>query len=80
MDGCLVFGLPDERFGQRIVGVAALSGDAPVGADDILGQLRTKLSSYKVPRALAVVDEVPRAPDKADYPRARALFEASPAD
>jgi fatty-acyl-CoA synthase len=43
----------------------------------IVDEVRDRLSSYKLPRDVAVVDVVPRAANgKADYPRARELFEA----
>ncbi len=75
---CLVFGIPDERFGQRVVGVASVDGtDAPLSPDVVLDGLRDSLSSYKLPRRLLLVDQVPRAPNgKADYPSARQLFDA----
>jgi fatty-acyl-CoA synthase len=75
---CLVFGVPDERLGQRVVGVASLmpGAEAP-SADDVIAHTKTRLSSYKVPRQLSFVATVPRAPNgKADYKSARALFEA----
>jgi 3-oxocholest-4-en-26-oate---CoA ligase len=73
VDDCLVFGLPDERFGQRIAAVASLCADAT--PEEILDHVRQSLAGYKVPRDLMIVDEVPRAPNgKADYPSARELF------
>lgn len=37
--------------------------------------MRERISSYKLPRDVVVVDVVPRAANgKADYPRARELF------
>jgi acyl-CoA synthetase (AMP-forming)/AMP-acid ligase II len=79
VEDALVFGVPDERFGQRVVGVASLSpGAAPVEPSEIVDAARVKLSSYKLPRALVLVDVVPRAANgKADYPGAKAIFEAS---
>ena len=75
---CLVFGLPDERFGQRVVAVASLDGSVDhVDPAAVIDGARTALSSYKLPRRLVLVDEVPRAPNgKADYPSARDLFDA----
>ena len=44
-------------------------------SDDLLAQARQKLAAYKIPRAVVVVDEVPRTQvGKADYPTARMLF------
>ncbi|MGI8754339.1 MAG: AMP-binding protein [Acidimicrobiales bacterium] len=79
VEDCLVFGLPDERFGQRVVGVASFAPRAATTAptaEAVLADLTTRLSAYKVPRHLTVVAAVPRAPNgKADYPSARALFD-----
>jgi fatty-acyl-CoA synthase len=76
VDDCLVFGIPDERFGQRVVGVVSLAPGAKASTAELLEATRARLASYKVPRALVVVDLVPRAPNgKADYPGARRLFE-----
>ncbi len=73
---CLVFGEPDERFGQRVVGVASTDGSVPdLSPEVVLDGVRGSLSSYKLPRRLVLVDDVPRAPNgKADYPGARELF------
>ena len=80
VDDCLVFGLPDERFGQRIAAVASLCPDGQAAPDEILDHVRSALAGYKVPRELRIVDDVPRAPNgKADYPSARDLFTAAPA-
>ena len=80
VEDALVFGLPDERFGQRIAAVVSLApGADPI--DDpkaIVDAVRERISSYKLPRDVVVVDVVPRAANgKADYPRARELFESA---
>jgi fatty-acyl-CoA synthase len=84
VEDALVFGMPDERFGQRIAAVVSLErandGTAatftPLDLNAIVDSVRDQLSSYKVPRELAVVDDVPRAANgKPDYARARELFE-----
>ena len=76
---CLVFGVADEKYGQRVVGVASLApGQAEPGADAVIAHTKTKLSSYKVPKQLVFVTTVPRAPNgKADYVSAKKLFEAA---
>ena len=74
---CLVFGVPDEKFGNRVVGVASLAAGAsqPTG-DEVIAYTKTKLSSYKVPKQLVFVATVPRAPNgKADYKTAKTMFE-----
>ncbi|MFM8564223.1 MAG: AMP-binding protein [Acidimicrobiia bacterium] len=76
---CLVFGVPDEKYGQRVVGVASVApGRSAPAADAVIAHTKTKLSSYKVPKQLVFVTTVPRAPNgKADYVSAKKLFEAA---
>jgi fatty-acyl-CoA synthase len=76
IDDCLIFGVPDEQYGQRVVGVVALAPGASAAADEVIAHAKGRLAGYKTPRALAFVDTVPRTPSgKADYPAARARFE-----
>lgn len=76
---CLIFGVDDERFGQRVVGVASLEPGTTASDGELREAARERLSSYKLPKQLVIVDEIPRAPNgKADYPRARELFAAVP--
>ncbi len=91
VEDALVFGVADDRFGQRVVAVVSAvaspgaGADAPAGPLSVDGaalvdDLRTELSSYKLPRQVVAVDVVPRAANgKANYPAARQLFdEATP--
>jgi fatty-acyl-CoA synthase len=80
VEDCLVFGRPDERFGQRVTAIVSLvSGVAADPAEmmaEMMAEAGRRLSSYKLPRDMAVVAVVPRAANgKADYPAARALYE-----
>ena len=74
---CLVFGVPDEKYGNRVVGVASLAdGASATNGDEVIAHTKTKLSSFKVPKQLVFVASVPRAPNgKADYKTARDLFD-----
>lgn len=76
---CLVFGVADEKYGQRVVGIASVAaGETSVSGDEVIAYTKSKLSSYKVPKQLVVLDMVPRAPNgKADYKRAKELFESA---
>jgi fatty-acyl-CoA synthase len=78
VEDTLVFGVPDERFGQQVVGVAQLMPGSEVGPNEILAEAKGRLSSYKLPKRLVVVERVPRAPNgKPDYAAAKRLFEAA---
>ncbi|WP_031457938.1 o-succinylbenzoate--CoA ligase [Chloroflexus sp. MS-G] len=53
-----VVGLPDPEWGQRPV--AAVVCRQPITTDDLIAYCRTQLASYKVPRTIVFVDELPR--------------------
>jgi acyl-coenzyme A synthetase/AMP-(fatty) acid ligase len=55
-----VVGVPDLSLGQRIVGFVVLDASCRVGPDDILRELATRLTDYKVPERLFVVEQIPR--------------------
>ncbi|MGH9018539.1 MAG: AMP-binding enzyme [Acidimicrobiales bacterium] len=92
VEDCLVFGVPDERFGERVTAVVSLVTLAPAGAvstdaraariteidiADILADTARRISAFKVPKSITVVPVVPRAANgKADYPAARALVDS----
>ncbi|MGE0861181.1 MAG: AMP-binding protein [Gammaproteobacteria bacterium] len=77
VEDALVFGEADERFGQRVVGVASLKPGASASAEDILADAHGRLAGYKLPRRLVLVPRTPRAPNgKADYASAKQLFTA----
>jgi acyl-CoA synthetase (AMP-forming)/AMP-acid ligase II len=68
----VVVGIGDDRLGQRVVAIVATNDDVALDLDDVQAHCRTQLAGYKVPRALHIVDEVPRtAAGKADYEWAR---------
>ena len=70
----LVVGLADEKYGQTVAAVVQPREGESVGLDELRSFLRTSLSGYKLPRALALVEEIPRnATGKAQYTRAREL-------
>ena len=81
VEDCLVFGVPDERYGQSITALVSLVPGRDVDADELSSQLvshaKSVLASYKAPRRMIVVDTVPRAANgKADYATARSLAES----
>jgi fatty-acyl-CoA synthase len=65
---CLVVGVPDSRFGERVTAVLSLRGGQALDESALLEFARTRVAGYKLPRRLVVVDQVQRAPNgKADY-------------
>lgn len=69
---CLVVGRPHERFGAEIVAVVAARPGAAVPLDELRAVAADHLASYKLPRAVVLVDAISRSPSgKPDYAWAR---------
>jgi len=76
----LVVGLPDERWGHRVVAVAALRPGSHLDFAELKAFAASRLAGYKVPRELVLVPAVVRNPNgKADYGWARQQAEAASA-
>lgn len=72
----LVIGLPDDRFGQKVVAVVSSRADKKLNTEDLVAHARLHLAGYKVPRVILEVDLVQRAENgKADYDWARRYAE-----
>lgn len=54
----VVFGIPDEEFGERLV--AAVVRRSDVAAGDIKRELRQDLAGFKVPKEITFFKELPR--------------------
>jgi o-succinylbenzoate---CoA ligase len=58
---CAVFGVPDERLGQRVVAALVLApGSAAPDVADLRAQVSQTLDATAAPRAVYIVDELPR--------------------
>src|SRR4051812_15227012 len=55
-----VFGVDDEKFGQRLKAVLVLREGATLSADDVKKHVKANLAAYKVPRDVEFMDELPR--------------------
>ena len=55
-----VFGVDDEKFGQRLKAVVVTKGSKKLSADDVKKYVKANLAGYKVPRDVDFVDELPR--------------------
>lgn len=74
---CLVVGVPDERFGQRVAAVVQWRDSQNATLRDLDAAARKLVAGYKVPRELHCVDEIVRSPSgKPDYPWAKRLAES----
>ena len=73
VEDCLVVGVPDERFGERIVAVTSARDELSLNNDDLMAFTADHLAGYKQPRQIVQVETVRRAPNgKADYKWAKA--------
>ncbi len=55
-----VLGVDDEQFGQRLSAFVVLRDGHALGEDDLRAHVKAHLASYKVPRDIAFMDELPR--------------------
>jgi acyl-CoA synthetase (AMP-forming)/AMP-acid ligase II len=57
-----VVGAPDGEWGESVVAFVVASASAPVTTDDLLAWTRPRLASYKKPRRIVFVTELPIGP------------------
>jgi acyl-CoA synthetase (AMP-forming)/AMP-acid ligase II len=55
-----VFGVDDEKFGQRLKAVIVLREGKSLSEDEIKKHVKANLAGYKVPRDIEFMDELPR--------------------
>ena len=73
---CLVVGMPDEKFGQRIVAVVSTVDNKDLDELALIENTRKKIAGYKLPKQILFTDEVKRAPNgKANYKWAKSYAE-----
>jgi acyl-CoA synthetase (AMP-forming)/AMP-acid ligase II len=56
--GAAVFGMPDERMGERVAALIEPNDDVVI--DTLAAACRSQLADYKVPERWAIVDALPR--------------------
>jgi 3-oxocholest-4-en-26-oate---CoA ligase len=66
VEDCLVVGVPDERFGEKVAAVVSLRGEST--ETELIDFCREHIAGYKLPKHVLLVTHVQRAPNgKADY-------------
>ncbi|HSG91643.1 MAG TPA: AMP-binding protein [Pseudomonadales bacterium] len=55
-----VFGIPSEEWGEAVHAEIVLRPGATLGTDEVIAYGREHLASYKVPRSVKFIDEIPR--------------------
>lgn len=75
----VVIGLPDEEWGQRVHAVVEpVHASDPPSLDDVRDYVRSRLSPYKVPKSIELVDAIPRS-EAMKVNRGRMIEERLPA-
>jgi long-chain acyl-CoA synthetase len=58
---CAAFGVPDERYGERLKAMVEVRN--PVDADELLAHCHERLSKFKCPEIMEIVETLPRDPN-----------------
>jgi len=67
-----VFGMPDQRFGECVIGLVEVSG--PFDETKSIATVKTELASFKAPKRIIAVPAIERMPSgKLDYVKLREL-------
>ena len=71
---CLVVGVDDKKFGQKVVAIVSTEKDKNISEDALIESTRQFIAGYKLPKEIIFVDEVQRAPNgKANYKWAKSI-------
>jgi long-chain acyl-CoA synthetase len=57
---CVVFGIPDEEYGEALAARVAASPDSGLDSDTVRQYLQQRIAGYKVPRRIEIVTSLPR--------------------
>jgi acyl-CoA synthetase (AMP-forming)/AMP-acid ligase II len=56
----VVYGVPDERWGEAVYASVRLRQTGTVSAEELISFAKQKLSAYKTPKFVEIVDDLPR--------------------
>ena len=74
---CLVMGVADDRYGQRVEALVSLDRGTTLGEPEIVAATKETLANYKAPKRVWFTDKVPRFENgKPDYTRATQIMSA----
>ncbi|OPY68279.1 MAG: Long-chain-fatty-acid--CoA ligase [Syntrophorhabdaceae bacterium PtaU1.Bin034] len=60
VEECAVLGLPDKEWGERVAAFVVPKGGRPIETDSLKSFLKSRLSSFKVPKEYVIVKEMPK--------------------
>ena len=55
-----MIGVEDEEFGQRLKAFVVVAEEMEVSEDDLKAHVKANLASYKTPRQIEFLEELPR--------------------
>ena len=64
VEDVVVVGVPDERYGERVVAVVQPRAGCQIDAEALRASCRGRLAGYKVPRQIVVIDAITRIADR----------------
>ena len=74
----IVVGMPDNRYGEQVVALVQPNPGCRIDTEGLRRYGRDRLTGYKVPKVVIVVDDIVRSPSgKPDYPWARSVAESA---
>ncbi|MEM8743769.1 MAG: AMP-binding protein [Pseudomonadota bacterium] len=59
---CVVFGVPDRKWGEAVTAAVEVRNGAGATGDDIVAFVKEKLDSVKAPKTIHIVEQLPRSP------------------
>jgi acyl-coenzyme A synthetase/AMP-(fatty) acid ligase len=57
---CAVVGLPDEKWGERVVAVVQPASSASIDTDELIAFVKARIGSVKAPKQVWIWDDLPR--------------------
>jgi acyl-CoA synthetase (AMP-forming)/AMP-acid ligase II len=57
---CAVIGVPDEKWGELVLGLVVLAEGTEATESELIGHCRSSLAGYKVPKRIEFRDAIPR--------------------
>ncbi len=71
---CVVIGVPDDRFGERVVAIVSCTEKGKLDESSVIDFARERVAGYKTPRRIVIVDTVSRLPNgKPDHKWAKSI-------